>query len=85
MRILSIERIGPAFLLWVEEGPFYKKLRVEADGSIEISHEAPRSNFKSYRHFVGVINKGACEYPFLCKPIRVKTLSIQELERIEAG
>jgi hypothetical protein len=29
-----------------------------------------------------VINKGACEYPFLSKPIQVKTLSIPELEQI---
>ena len=74
IKLLSIEKAGPSFYIWIECEGEYIRYWAKKNGFEERERHL-LSDYRDYIHFVGVMGKFAPYTAFLKDPVEIEELS----------
>jgi hypothetical protein len=82
MKALCIERHSlTRYLLWIEDGGYYRKIIVQEGDEPEELTSVPTSKYWNYDHFVGVMGKFNPNYVFI-DPVDLPSLDFDVIGEI---
>jgi len=82
MKIISIKSYSNGYTGIFEEDNSYILFNLSKNGKLKKLNEYNKEEFVDYNHFVGMISKFIPYSSFLKKPVKIESITIEELDRV---
>lgn len=82
MKIISIKSYSNGYTGIIEKGDKYILFNLSKKGKLKKLNEYNKEDFADYNHFVGMMSKFIPYSTFLKEPVKVESITIEELDRI---
>ena len=81
MKIISIKSYNNGYTGIFEEDDRYVLFNLSKKGKLKRLNEYNKEEYVDYNHFVGMMSKFIPHGSFLKEPVKVESITIEELER----
>ena len=82
MKIICIKSYSSGYTGIFEEDHKYVLFNLSKNGKLKKINEYNKEEFVNYKHFVGIISKFIPYSSFLKEPVKIESITIDELDRI---
>ncbi|MCJ7616940.1 MAG: hypothetical protein MUO43_10440 [Desulfobacterales bacterium] len=82
MKIICIKSYSNGYTGIFEEDNRYVLFNLSKNGKLKNLNEYNKEEFVDYNHFVGIISKFIPYSSFLKEPVKIESITIDELDRI---
>ncbi len=82
MKIISIKSYSNGYTGIVEEDNKYVLFNLSKKGKLKKINEYNKEKYVDYNHFVGMMSKFIPHGSFLKEPVKVESITIEELDRV---
>jgi len=82
MKIICIKSYSNGYTGIFEEDHKYVLFNLSKNGKLKKINEYNKEEFVDYNHFVGIISKFIPYSSFLQEPVKIESITIDELDRI---
>ena len=81
MKIISIKSYSSGYTGIVEEDDKYVLFNLSKKGRLKRLNEYNKEEYVDYNHFVGMMSKFIPHGSFLKEPVKIESITIEELDR----
>lgn len=82
MKIISIKSYSNGYTGIVEEDDKYVLFNHSKNGKLKKINEYNKEEYVDYNHFVGMMSKFIPHGSFLKEPVKIESITIEELDRV---